>query len=55
MPDRSPFPGMDPWLEPYWESVHSRIGLDLCDQARRQLPPGLFADIEVTVDILEAG
>ncbi len=55
MPDRSPFPGMDPWLEGFWESAHARVAFAVCDQVRGQLPPGLFADIEVTVYILGAG
>jgi hypothetical protein len=55
MLDQSPFPGMDPWLEPYWESVHSRIVMAMCDQISARLPSGLFADVEVTVYVLDSG
>ena len=53
MPDRSPLPGMDPWLEPFWPSVHHRLIDRLCDQLSHHLPPGLFADVEVSVYIVD--
>jgi hypothetical protein len=47
----SPFPGMDPWLEGYWSSVHHRLITNFADQIQAQLPEGLFAEIELTVYI----
>ena len=55
MPDRSPFPGMDPWLEASWGDVHHTIISSLRRQVFRQLPPGLFARIEETVVFIDAG
>src|SRR5438309_2218411 len=49
MPDprsRSPFPGMDPYLEEYWGDVHYRLCTYSCDLLRRNLPPGLIARID---------
>jgi hypothetical protein len=45
---------MDPWLERYWESVHHRIIQYICDQIQPTLPRDLFADVEVTVYILDS-
>ena len=39
MPDRSPFPGMDPWLEASWGDVHHTIISSL----RRQVVPACAA------------
>ena len=49
MPDRSPFPGMDPWLEASWGDVHHELISELRRQAVPQLPPDLFAVVEETV------
>jgi len=43
---KSPFPGMDPFLEPHWRDVHSRLILYTGDQIQRQLPRGLKARVE---------
>ena len=51
----SPFPGMDPWLEAFWDSVHHRLVTAVCDQIGVRLPAGLVADVEVGVYVLEAG
>ncbi len=55
MSTRSPFPGMDPWLEPVWESVHTRLIVSLANQIGPGLPAGLFAEVEETVVVLEGG
>jgi hypothetical protein len=51
----SPFPGMDPWLETFWDSVHTRLVTAICDQIGFRLPAGLVADVEVSVYVLDAG
>lgn len=40
---RSPFPGMDPYLEQSWPDVHHRQCTYACDTLRAMLPPGLIA------------
>ena len=48
---KSPFPGMDPYLQEIWGEVHhSLMGL-LKNQVQRQLPSGLWARVEETVTI----
>ena len=42
---KSPFPGMDPWLEWHWGDVHTRLTTYACDQIQSQLPGGLHARI----------
>ena len=46
---RSPFPGMDPWLERYWGDVHTEVIVDLRRQIEPQLPDDLFVTIEESV------
>ena len=41
----SPFPGMDPYLEQYWQDVHARLILYACDQLEDQLPGNLIARV----------
>src|SRR5438552_18311412 len=50
---RSPFPGMDPWLELRWRDVHARLIIYIADQLQGQLPEPLVARAEedVFVDI----
>jgi Protein of unknown function (DUF4058) len=50
---KSPFPGMDPWLEAHWGDVHTRLIVDASNQVQRQLPEGLKARVEeyVTVEV----
>jgi len=50
---RSPFPGMDPWLELSWRDVHARLIIYIADHLQRQLPDPLIARAEedVFVDI----
>jgi hypothetical protein len=43
---RSPFPGMDPYLEAYWGDVHHRLCTYGSDMLQRVLPPGLISHIE---------
>ena len=52
----NPFPGMNPWLESRWHTVHSRLITYACDQLQQRLPEGLFAITEegLTVDAPES-
>ncbi len=49
---RSPFPGMDPWLEPSWRSVHPPYIAHLYRQLAEQLPDDLFARLESDVYVV---
>jgi hypothetical protein len=53
----NPFPGMNPWLEDHWQSVHSRFLTYLGDQISDSLPEGLAALTEerVVVENLRDG
>jgi hypothetical protein len=55
MANRSPFPGMDPWLEAFWGPVHHTYMQAVRDQLAGQLPDGLFSEVEETVYILDFG
>ena len=46
---RSPFPGMDPWLELFWRDVHASMIIYIRDQLQGQLPPPLVARAEEDV------
>ena len=46
---KSPFPGMDPYLEQHWLDVHARLILYACDQLEEQLPGNLIARVEERV------
>jgi hypothetical protein len=46
---KSPFPGMDPYLEKHWLDVHHRLATYACDQLQRKLPRDLRARIEERV------
>lgn len=52
---KSPFPGLDPYLESFWSNVHTRMMTYIADQLQGQLPEGLWARVEesVTVDDFE--
>lgn len=54
MPTRSPFPGMDPWLERHWGDVHHTLIGDLADQIADALPPDLFVTVQERVYVLTA-
>ncbi len=43
---KSPFPGMDPYLETRWGDVHSRLNIYASDIISQSLPPGLLARSE---------
>lgn len=42
---KSPFPGMDPYLERHWPDVHSRLVHDAANSLQRQLGGPLRARI----------
>jgi hypothetical protein len=46
---KSPFPGMDPYLEQYWGDIHSSLIVYIKDQINEQLPNGLQARVEESV------
>lgn len=46
---KSPFPGMDPYLETFWRDVHTRMMTLICDQIQGQLPADLVARVEESV------
>jgi hypothetical protein len=48
---KSPFPGMNPWLESHWGDVHTRLTTYSCDRLQPQLPAGLRARIEEYVAV----
>ncbi len=53
----SPFPGLDPYLEPFWSNVHTSMMTYMRDAVQAQLPPGLWTRVEevVTVDGPDSG
>ncbi|MCU0706595.1 MAG: DUF4058 family protein [Fimbriiglobus sp.] len=48
---RSPFPGMDPYLEPYWGDVHTKLATYIADELNPKLPDDLVARTEVYVGL----
>jgi hypothetical protein len=48
---KSPFPGMDPWLEQHWGDVHSSFVVYARDQINEQLPADLQARVEESIAI----
>jgi hypothetical protein len=48
---RSPFPGMDPWLEFHWRDVHASLIIYIRDHLQRHLPAPLVARAEETVSV----
>ena len=48
---RSPFPGMDPYLESYWGDVHTGLMVYARDELQDQLPTDLLARVEEEVSI----
>ncbi len=46
---RSPFPGMDPYLEQFWGDVHHRLIVYLSDALQKQLPGDLRARVDERV------
>ena len=49
--NRSPFPGMDPYLEASWGDIHNRLIIYSCDQIQSQLPRDLRARTEERVSV----
>lgn len=43
---KSPFPGMDPYVERHWRDVHASLIIYARDQLQPQLPGKLFARVE---------
>jgi hypothetical protein len=43
---KSPFPGMDPYLEQHWRDVHASLIIYARDQLQPQLPGNLVARVE---------
>jgi hypothetical protein len=50
-PMKSPFPGMDPYLEPFWLDVHGKLATYVADALNEKLPNDLVASIEERVAI----
>lgn len=50
---KSPFPGMDPYLEQCWPDIHASLIIYIRDQLEEQLPGNLIARVEERV-VLEA-
>ncbi len=48
---KSPFPGMDPYLEPHWLDVHSKLVAYSADVLNTRLPDDLVASIEERVAV----
>jgi Protein of unknown function (DUF4058) len=46
---KSPFPGMDPYLERKWSDVHQRLTVYACDALQETLPGDLIARTEERV------
>jgi hypothetical protein len=52
---RSPFPGMDPYLEKHWEDVHTRLIGYIADELQPQVAGDLIARMEEKVYIEDEG
>lgn len=50
----SPFPGMDPYLEPHWLDVHTKLVAYAADELNRVLPDALVARTEERVAVESA-
>lgn len=52
---KNPFPGMNPWLEPYWRDVHASLLVYARDQLNGELPPDLTASVDerLAIDVEE--
>jgi hypothetical protein len=51
---RSPFPGMDPYLESHWLDVHATLSVEARQALNRILPDGLIARVEERIAIESA-
>jgi hypothetical protein len=52
---KSPFPGMDPYLERHWEDVHTSLIGYVADALQPQLAEGLIARMEEKVYVEDEG
>jgi hypothetical protein len=52
---KSPFPGMNPYLEAHWGDIHTRLMVYSANQLNAQLPPDLQTQIEEGVSVGEYG
>jgi len=50
---KSPFPGMDPYMESRWADIHARLIVYASNQLNSQLPGDLSARIEETLTVEE--
>ncbi|MEQ1829163.1 MAG: DUF4058 family protein, partial [Pirellula sp.] len=48
---KSPFPGMDPYLERHWQDVHSTFMVYAKQQLNQQLPAELRARVEESLAV----
>lgn len=53
--EKSPFPGMDPYLERAWLDVHSRLVTYICDQLQDHMPADLCARMESRILVEDEG
>jgi len=51
---KSPFPGMDPFLESRWGDVHTRFVVYACDALSPKLPASLVAHVEEYMTVEDA-
>ena len=52
---KSPFPGMDPYLESHWLDVHSSLVTSARDALNEQLPDDLVASVEERIAVESEG
>ncbi len=50
---RSPFPGMDPYLERHWGDIHTTFMVYARNQLNSQLPDDLQARVEESLAVTE--
>ena len=48
---KSPFPGMDPYLERYWGDIHTSLIVYARNQLNAQLPDDLQARVEESAGV----
>ena len=52
---KNPFPGMNPWLEEFWQDVHATLLVYARDQLNGELPPGFHARVDERLAIEAEG
>ena len=50
---KSPFPGMDPYLESHWGDIHTTLMVYARNQLNAQLPDDLQARVEESLAVME--